>query len=240
LRALAGIDAPEVTATLLQADRWNSATPAEREALLNALISRPQHLTGILDALERKSIPASAIASVRRGAFLKHKDPAIRERAEKLFSAATGDRQKIFEAAKTALTLTPKPENGHRIFTQMCATCHRLNQEGSAVGPDLFDIRNQPKENILFHIIIPDAEIAPNFTAYLAETRDGRTLAGLLTSETSTSVTLRMPLAQEENILKTNLSKLTALPNSLMPTGLDAAISSQDMADLIGYLKGEK
>jgi putative membrane-bound dehydrogenase-like protein len=240
LRALAAADAPEITVTLLTHQQWETATPAEREALIGALATRPQHQAGILDAIERKDIPASAISRVRRAAFEKSKDPAIRERAAKLFTAATGDRQKIFEAAKEALTLTPKPEHGHQLFTAICATCHRLNQEGSAVGPDLFDMRNQPKESILFHIIIPDAEIAPVFTAYMAETKDGRTLAGLLASETTTSITLRMPLAQEETILRSNLAKLTALPNSLMPTGLDAALSKQDLADLLAYLKGEK
>ncbi|HEV7406053.1 MAG TPA: PVC-type heme-binding CxxCH protein [Chthoniobacteraceae bacterium] len=240
LRALASEDAPEVTATLLTRERWDAATPAEREAVIGALIGRPQHLAGILDAIERKDIPASAIASVRRAAFAKSKEAAIRDRAAKLFTAATGDRQKVFDEAKACLTLTPAPEHGHQLFTQICATCHRLNQEGSAVGPDLFDMRNQPKESILFHIIIPDAEIAPVFTAYLAETKDGRTLAGLLASETTTSITLRMPLAQEETILRSNLAKLTALPNSLMPTGLDAALSKQDLADLLAFLKGEK
>ena len=153
--------------------------------MIGALLAQPQHLAGILDAIERKDIPASAISSVRRAAFAKSKDAAIRDRAAKLFTAAAGDRQKVFDEAKACLALTPKPEHGHQLFTQLCTTCHRLNQEGSAVGPDLFDMRNQPKESILFHIIIPDAEIAPVFTAYLAETKDGRTLAGLLASETS-------------------------------------------------------
>ncbi len=238
--ALAESNSPEVTATLLAKERWKTATPAERETVLSALLAQPQHLAGILNAIERKDIPASAISSVRRAAFAKSKDAAIRDRAAKLFTAATGDRQKVFDEAKACLTLTPKPEHGHQLFTQLCTTCHRLNQEGSAVGPDLFDMRNQPKESILFHIIIPDAEIAPVFTAYLAETKDGRTLAGLLASETSTSVTLRMPLAQEETILRSNLAKLTALPNSLMPTGIDAAMSKQDLADLLAFLKGEK
>ena len=30
-------------------------------------------------------------------------------------------------------------------------------------GPDLFEIRNQPKEAILLHIIIPEYEIVPGY-----------------------------------------------------------------------------
>jgi putative membrane-bound dehydrogenase-like protein len=237
IRALAGFSEPEVTKTLLQKDRWKAATPQEREAILTSLLARPAHHSGILSAIENDEIPASAIPTLRRAALLKGKE---KERAEKLFASAVGDRQKAFEAAKAALELTPTPEHGHEVFKAICSTCHRLNQEGYAVGPDLFDIRNQPKENILFHITIPDAEIAPAFTTYTLETKDGRTLLGLLASETANSVTLRMPLAQEETVLRTNIANLNAMPNSLMPTGLDAALSKQDLADLLAYLRGER
>lgn len=237
IRALAGFNEPEVTKTLLQKDRWKASTPQEREAILTSLLARPAHHSGILSAIEAGEIPASAIPTLRRAALLKGKE---KERAEKLFASAAGDRQKAFEAAKEALNLTPKPEHGHEVFKAICSTCHRLNQEGYAVGPDLFDIRNQPKETILFHITIPDAEIAPAFTTYTLETKDGRTLVGLMASETANSVTLRMPLAQEESVLRTNIANLNAMPNSLMPTGLDAALSKQDLADLLAYLRGER
>ena len=108
------------------------------------------------------------------------------------------------------------------------------------MGPDLLDIRNQTKENILFHIVVPDAEIAPAFTAYLAETKDGRSLSGIMASETPTSITLRGPLAQETSVLRADLAKLEAFPGSLMPGGLEAAMSPQDLSDLIAFLKGEK
>ena len=69
---------------------------------------------------------------------------------------------------------------------------------------------------------------------------DGRTLAGILVSETPTSLTLRMPLAQEETLLRANVAKIEALPGSLMPGGLEATMTRQELADLLAYLKGEK
>lgn len=237
IRALAGFNEPEVTKTLLEKARWTAAAPAERESILAALLARAAHHSGVLGAIKSGSVPASAIPMLRRGALLKGKESA---RAEKLFASAGGDRTQALNAAKEALALTAKPDHGREIFKALCSTCHRLNQEGYAVGPDLFDIRNQPKENVLFHIVSPDAEIAPAFTAYMVETKDGRTLAGLMASETPTSITLRMPLAQEETILRGSVTKVAAMPNSLMPTGLEAGISKQDLADLLAYLKGER
>jgi putative heme-binding domain-containing protein len=180
------------------------------------------------------------LSPAQRVVFLTSKFPAIQERAARLFPAAPANRQKALADAKAALALPANAPRGREIFRSLCATCHRLDREGHAVGPDLFDIRNQPKENILFHIVAPDAEIAPAFAGYTAETRDGRTLTGVLSSETPTSLTLRMPLGEEANILRKELSSLTAIPGSLMPVGLDSAMSLQELADLLGYLKGEQ
>jgi len=240
IRVLARFAQPEVASTLLAKSAWPRYTPARKETILTALLSSGQHSEGILSAIESGGIPASAFPTLRRAALLKHKDPDIRTRASKLFETTSADKQQALEQAKTALALTPSGAHGRDVFRTLCTTCHRLNQEGHAVGPDLFDIRNQTKENILFHIVAPDAEVAPAFSPYLAETRDGRTLLGILASETPVSVTLRMALAQEETILRSNLNSLTAQPGSLMPAGLEAAVSKQDLADLLAYLKGEK
>jgi putative heme-binding domain-containing protein len=237
-RALASFAQPEVAKSLLAHGVWAAASPSHRELLLSELLGNPAHLTGVLDAVEEGRLPASAVSTARRAALLKNKD--LRERAEKLFGPSTApDRQKAFESAKAALALKADAKHGAELFRNACAICHRLEREGHAVGPDLFDIRGQTKENILFHIIVPDAEIAPAFAAYLVTTRDGRTLSGIVASETTTSLTLRGPLAQETVLSRADIAKLEALPTSLMPAELAQGMSPQDIADLLGFLKGE-
>jgi putative membrane-bound dehydrogenase-like protein len=240
ISALAGYPNPEACDLLLDGGKWQNYTPSQREMILNALLANPAQHVPALNAIESGRLPASAVSTVRRGAFLKSKDAAIRDRASKLFAAPSDDRQKAFEKAKAVLSAPANAPHGREVFRQLCASCHRLEREGFAVGPDLFDIRNQSKENILFHIIVPDAEIAPAFTSYTIETKDGRGLAGVLASESSTSVTVRMPLGQEESVLRNNIARIEALPNSLMPSGLDAAMKPGDLADLLAFLRGEK
>jgi putative heme-binding domain-containing protein len=109
-----------------------------------------------------------------------------------------------------------------------------------AVGPDLLDIRSQPKESILLHIVIPEYEIAPNFTCYNCVTKDGRTISGIMVAETPAAVTLREPLAVEETIQRDQIQSIEASKLSLMPQGLEKVIQPQDMADLLAYLRGEK
>ena len=226
----------EVSTSLLAG--WSHYAPARRDAVLSALLGVPFHVKGVLTAVEAKRLPASAFTGVRRRQVLAAKDPAVKALAERLLTVSA--RPEALAEATKALALTPVPANGRVVFNAVCATCHRLDREGHAVGPDLFDIRRQTKENILFHIVNPDAEIAPAFTAYLAEAKDGRILSGILVSDTPTSITLRGPLGVEANLLRSDLAKLESLPSSLMPTGLEAGLSKQQLADMLAYLKGEK
>ncbi len=240
IRSLAALDANRAAAILLKAGAWPHYSPVIRETVLAALLARPAQLGGTLTAVEAGALPPSTFSPQRRLLFTKHTDPAIRERAAKVFAAGESSQAAAQAKAQAALALAPNVPHGKQVFKTLCATCHRLEQEGVTVGPDLLDIRKQEKANIAFHIIAPDAEIAPAFTAYTCEIKDGRALAGILTSETATSVTLRQPGGVDETVLRGDLKSLTALPGSLMPTGLDAAMSPQDLGDLLAFLKGEK
>jgi putative membrane-bound dehydrogenase-like protein len=236
LKAVVAYPKEDVSVALLAG--WSRYTPARRDAVLGSLLGIPFHLKGLLAAVETKRIPASAFTGVRRRQVLAAKDPVIKAMAERLLIVSA--RPEALAEATKALALTPVPANGRVVFNAICATCHRLDREGYTVGPDLFDIRRQTKENALFHIVNPDAEIAPAFTAYLAEAKDGRILSGILVGDTPTSITLRGPLGVEATLLRADLGKLESLPGSLMPTGLEAGLSKQQLADLLAYLKGEK
>ena len=78
-------------------------------------------------------------------------------------ASAVGNRAGVYEDYKSVVELTGHAENGQKVFLKACANCHRLDREGTPVGPDLFGIRNQPKEAILLHILIPEFEITPGF-----------------------------------------------------------------------------
>ncbi|HEY3900900.1 MAG TPA: PVC-type heme-binding CxxCH protein [Chthoniobacter sp.] len=240
IRALATFNDPEVTNALLAQKHWSAIVPAEREVTMTALLAQPAHVPGVLDAIESGALPKNVFSAAQRTALSKNKDAAIRDRTAKLLGAAAGgDRMKAYEAEKVVLALTPHATHGKEVFKTICSTCHRLDREGHQVGPDLLDIRSQPKESILLHIVVPDYEIAPGFAATNIELKDGRVVLGIVISDTEESVTVRGPLAVEENILRSNIGSMTASEHSLMPPGLEAMMSKQDMADLLSFLKGE-
>ncbi|MBI4663264.1 MAG: c-type cytochrome [Verrucomicrobia bacterium] len=240
VRALVQPHNAEVAAALLTPGRWRGYTPPVRSAALAALLARQEFLPAVFDVFESGMLSPAVLTPNQRNQLSKHRDPAIRRRAEALFkSMQTGDRMKAYEDSKSVLKLKPAPENGRALFKQHCASCHRLDREGFAVGPDLFGIRNQPKEAILLHVVVPDYEIAPGCAAYVVDTKDGRTLSGLILSETPTSITLRQAQGLEDTILRRDIASIVASNLSLMPQDLEEAMTRQDLADLIGYLKGE-
>jgi putative heme-binding domain-containing protein len=239
VRALGAQRDGRVAPLLLSSERFAAYTPSLRDEVLSALLSQSAHVPGVLAAVEESRVPAGAIDALRRRQLTQSPDPEIKRRAARLFGEVAGDRAKVYEAYKDVITLRADPANGRAVFKRECASCHRLDQEGYAVGPDLFGIRNQPKEAILLHVLVPDHEITQGFTAYNVATKDGRVLTGLIASESPTSITLRQPLGKEDTILRDEIEELSAGKQSLMPQGLEKTVSRQEFADLLAYLKGE-
>ena len=239
VRAIGQLRDPRGAESLVARDHWSAYTPALRTAVVAELLARPAYLPVLFSAVERGDVPVWAIEPKRRDLLLKHKDAAIRQRAEAIFqSSSLADRQRVYEEYKQVLSLTPDPASGRAVFQRACASCHQRGGEGAAVGPDLTGVRNQPAETLLLHIIIPEQEIYPAYTQYMVVTRDGRTLLGLIAAETDESLTLRMALGQEQTLQRGNILSATALDISFMPRELETMMSRQEMADLIGFLKG--
>jgi putative membrane-bound dehydrogenase-like protein len=239
VRALGSHRDDRVVKLLLDRERFARFLPATRAEVMSALGSQLSHLPGLLAALENGSIPLTAVDAARRRALTQNRDPAVRKRAEALFGEIAGDRAKVYESYKDVVELPSDPVRGRAVFRRECSSCHRLDREGFMVGPDIRSVRRQPKQAVLLHILAPDYEITPGYTAYTVSLRDGRVLSGLISSETSTSITLRQPNGKEDSILREEIDELSASKQSLMPQGLEKNISRQEFADLLSHLRGE-
>jgi putative membrane-bound dehydrogenase-like protein len=227
-------------ARLLSPAQWDPLPPATRLLVLEALVRQPS-LHGLLaDALEQQRIPPALLTSAQRETLRRGQEPQTRARLGRLLATASlPERRASLEAARAALALKPVAAQGRAVFRQHCASCHRLEREGQAVGPDLFDIRNQPKETLLLHLVIPEQEIAPNFAQYLCTTTEGRTVGGLLVSDGPAGVVLRQAQGVTETIPRSKVLRLELSPLSLMPQGFEQVLKPQELADLLAFLKGE-
>lgn len=239
VRALGQLRDPAAAATLVEPARWQAYTPRVRDAVLTTLFSEDRLVAVLLDAVERRDIPASALGSARWRRLTSHRTASIKQRAHLLYTATdTANAMQVYERLqKVVLTRTGNPTGGATAFTTYCTACHTFNGAGGRVGPDLSGIRNQPADALLLHIVVPDYEITPGYESYTVQTRDARTILGRLESEAPNSVTLRDAAGEQQTVLRTNVESMTAATSSLMPVGFGQAMSPQQLADLIAYLK---
>ena len=90
---------------------------------------------------------------------------------------------------------------------------------------------------LLVDIIQPNRAIDSNYFSYTVVTSDGLSQTGVLTAETSTSVTLKQQEAKTLTIPRNQIEELRSDGISYMPDGLEKNIPPQDMADLIAFIK---
>ncbi len=232
IQSLAAHPKEEVAPILLS--RWRSFSPQTRAAALDALLLRPERVAKLLDAIESGDVLASVLDAPRRDQLLRHPSRAIAQRAGKLFSVQMGgDRAKAVEAYRPSLALRGDATRGHAVYTKVCAACHRLGDIGHAVGPDLTAIRSRAPDQLLVDILDPNRAVEPNYQQYAVTTTNGDTITGIITSETTSSLTLRGAEAKETSILRQNIESIAASRVSLMPEGLENGLTQQDFADLL-------
>jgi putative heme-binding domain-containing protein len=240
VRALGQMPDAIAGSALVTRERWNGYTPAVRDAVLSAFMANTNFLQSLFAAIEKGDVAPRTVNGDRRSQLMKSKDETIKSRAIALFKNMTpGDRMKVYEESKDVLSLKPDAKNGHAVFQKNCIPCHVVSGEGKVVGPDLTGIRNQPSEVLLLHIVVPEYEIMPIYTCYNVDTKDGQSYTGLLAAETPTTITLRMAQAIEQKIPRDQIASMVTSRLSLMPQELEKAMSKQDLADLIGFLKGD-
>ena len=148
-------------------------------------------------------------------------------------------------AATAAASAALPPGNATRGKTVFegkggCASCHRVGDNGSRVGPDLSQIGGARRiVEIQRSILEPDAEVVPANRTFRVITRDGATITGRLLNQDSFTIQLLDSKEQLRSFSKSNLREYAFVNNSPMPSYRDK-LSSQELADVVSYLASLK
>src|SRR5207253_10331868 len=102
-------------------------------------------------------------------------------------------RQKVIDAHQSVLNLKGDWNRGLKILTKTCASCHQLGGVGHPVGPDLASVGDKSPQGLLTAILDPNRAVEARYINYVAVTKNGLTMTGVLASETGNSVTLIGP-----------------------------------------------
>ncbi len=139
-------------------------------------------------------------------------------------------------------------EVGKNLFkVANCVGCHKLNNEGRELGPDLtkIDPNKFSTELLLRSILEPSNEIHEKFQSHLFVMDSGKVVTGMIVSETPTEVKVLVdPLSKgEPAVLQVSeIEERRKSPTSIMPQGLLSKLTREEIIDLLAYVyaKGDK
>jgi putative heme-binding domain-containing protein len=234
LATLGRFDDPRIAPAVIQ--RWRALTPHGRGDAVTALLAQRDRVVGVLAALENGTISSAELSCAQVNFLRAHRDPAISERAVQLFGPVPRQRPEAVQRFRPALSLKGTPALGQNIFRARCAACHQQNDATQAMGPDLAGARIQGRERILSAILEPNVTVRRDYLTYVVETTEGEPLIGLLRDETPATVTLQRLEGGPVILRRANITYQQAQLWSLMPEGLEAGLTPQNMADLLEYI----
>ena len=215
-----------------------SAVPEIKGAALRALarsqsggkavvrMAKAGTLTGHLSQVAALAIASCPWADVRQAAaevlpMPKAKEGSLPPVADLLKQGGNADRGKaVFAGVGT------------------CAKCHVVGSEGKSVGPNLSAIGAKLSKPAIYEAILaPSAAISHNYETHTALLEDGRSVTGLLVSQSPEEVVIRGADGIDVTTPAGEIAELVKQPVSLMPADLAATLSAQDLVDLVAWLE---
>jgi putative membrane-bound dehydrogenase-like protein len=181
-------------------------------------------------------------ASLRRA--LAPYPEAVRKEAEPLFKKLSVDvaAQKARLAELEPLLSGGDAGRGREVFfgrKAACSTCHAVKNEGGRIGPDLSTVGAQRGgRDLLESVVFPSASFVRGYEPYLVTTRDGRSHTGILARETAEAIYLVTAERAEVRVPRAAVETFERSRVSIMPQGLDAQLSRQELSDLLAFLQG--
>jgi putative membrane-bound dehydrogenase-like protein len=218
-------------------ERFESETPAMRNAIFQAIRSRPERMARWLDAIESgsitdKGLDASQIQSLAQ--IAGELQPRI---AKWLAGRVRSDRSAVVQQYLSCLELKVDMNRGKELFAKQCAACHRIDGVGSNVGPDISDSRTQTAQQLLASILDPNRAIDNNYFRISVQMQDGTIHDGIAIEESAEHLILKNQQSTRLLLDRKEIETIKPSGVSLMPEGIEVQLDQQSMADLIGYIK---
>jgi|GEM_PF-28728 len=223
-----------------------SCGPLELASLLEAFASDkiPDSgialLTALADCTARSALTLDQLQSIAA----RYDNPRVGKLVQPIIEQLqAGEKQRNQRLAELeAGLLAGNPDRGVEAFKKAaCVVCHRVKGIGGKVGPDLSQIGGiRTTRDLLEAIVYPNASFAREYEPMTVNLRDGEALSGRITREDESSIHLMNVAGEISRIQRAKIQSIETSVTSLMPAGLEQALSNQELSDLIAYLRSLK
>ena len=222
-------------------------TPGEKQNVLTELSSLSEAGTAAifeqqLDLLSAGKLPGEVHLELLEAAA-KRPEPAIKARLTRHQTAVAAQTAADPLSAYRPALLGGNAAEGRRIFMEKaeasCVRCHKVQNEGAEVGPNLTAVgKRQTREYLLESIVEPNAKIAQGFETVIVTLTDGSVHAGILKADSAEELTLMPPTGILEKLPKSQIKTRESGPSGMPP--LAAVLSKREIRDLVEYLSSLK
>ncbi|MEO2032287.1 MAG: PQQ-dependent sugar dehydrogenase [Planctomycetaceae bacterium] len=178
-----------------------------------------------------------------------HNDSNVRDLFERFLPESQRTRR-LGNSINVAdlLRLDGNREHGRQFFftatASQCNNCHRLEEKGGTLGPDLSQIGGKYKPHeILESLLEPSRKIDPKYQTHVLVTAAGKTHTGILVEKSEEHVVLnvlREGKTVAMRLASDDVEELIPQQKSLMPDGMLRDLTPQQAADLLAFLSSLK
>ncbi len=133
-------------------------------------------------------------------------------------------------------------EQGKGMFAALyCIACHAINGEGGAAGPDLSQLKTRfSNKDIIEAIMDPGKTISDQYVNTIFYLKEGGTVTGRIVSQDGDKYTISQNPFSTQTLLeikKNDVVRTSASAVSAMPPRLINRLNSEELKDLVAYLK---
>ena len=225
---------PDARAINALLDGISSKNPVERNAAHLAI----RDISGkVLKAVEAKAGSLSPQALTE----LRHIYAGNQKAEDGPLFAKEIKEHTLDEYMDAGVKLPGNPAHGQKLFAEPggvnCAACHRVAGVGSDLGPDLTGVGTQFDRRALAEAILyPSKTVREGYQQITIEMVDEEEFNGVVKGETADTLTIRDGSGREHKLARASIKARRNSALSLMPEGLQAALTLEDFADLVSYL----
>ena len=242
LTALLGVSPDEVAQHVLSRLQ-ELKTPQDAKPLLTALFSQKEGRTALESALKKPGAlpPAAAKLTLQALNVSGLSDGRISPLLMKLAGINSAlpayTKDTIAKIVRSAASIGNAAE-GKKVYEQAgCIACHTPGPTQSKIGPDLSSIsRGLPVDMIVTEVIWPALNVKEGYEAATVTMKDGSVITGFKQTETAEAIAIRDMTTGTVKSIPRNETQSIKTGGTVMPDGLTATLSPQQLADLIRYL----
>lgn len=146
-------------------------------------------------------------------------------------------KETIADLVNAAKTIGNAAE-GKKVYEQAgCIACHIPGPQQSKIGPDLSNLaRGLPVDMIVTETIWPALNVKEGYEAATVTLKDGTLITGFKQTETADAIAIRDMTSGTMTTIPRCATQSIKTGGSVMPDGLTAALSTQQLAHLLRYL----